>query len=84
MKNTYLKSTLKGPFELQYSTVVTGVLMREFPICDIPGGQFGKSLFLQKGIPISKTFILEIIFLDVYSLANARFNLILCLKYFTN
>ena len=41
--------------------------MREFPICDVAGGQLGKSqFFLQKGIPISKTFILEMIFLDTY------------------
>ena len=40
-----LKSILKGPFEPKYSTVITDVLMREFPICDIAGGQFGKSLF---------------------------------------
>ena len=62
----YLKSILKGPFESHYSTVITDVFIREFPICDVAGGQFGKSLFLGKGIPISKTFILKIIFLDMY------------------
>ena len=62
----YLKSISKGPFGQRYSTVIIAFSMREFPICDVAGREFGKSLFLQKGIPISKTFILEIIFLDTY------------------
>ena len=47
----YLKGILKGPFESHYSTVITDVFMREFPICDVAGGQFGKSLFFRKGNP---------------------------------
>ena len=31
----------KGPFEPQYSIIITDVLEREFPICDVAGGQFG-------------------------------------------
>ena len=42
------KNCLKAPFEQQY---FTDVLMREFPICDVAGGQFGKSLFFIKGNP---------------------------------
>ena len=50
-ENKNLKCILKGPFEPQYSTLITDVLMRGFPICDIAGGQFEKSLFFTKGNP---------------------------------
>ena len=38
----YLTFILKGPFEQQYLTAITDVFMREYPICDVAGGQFGK------------------------------------------
>ena len=60
----YLKSGFKGLSELQYSTVIRDVYKRKLPICDVAGGQIGKPWILQKGIPISKTLILESIFLN--------------------
>ena len=48
-ENKYLKSMFKGPSVSQYSTVITDILKREFPICDIAGGQFGKPLDFTKG-----------------------------------
>ena len=50
-EKTYIKSNFKGPSESQYSTVITDVLNREFPICDVPGGRFGKPLIFTKGNP---------------------------------
>ena len=41
----------KGPFEPQYSAIITDVLEREFPSFDVAGGQFGKPLIFTKGNP---------------------------------
>ena len=44
----YLTSILKGPFESHYSTVITDVFIREFPICDVFGDNLGNPCFFRK------------------------------------
>ena len=43
--------TSKGPFEPQYLAIITDVLEREFPSCDVSGGQVGNSLIFTKENP---------------------------------
>ena len=50
-KKENLKNIFKGLSKLQHSAVITDVLKREFPICDVAGGQFGKPSVLTKGNP---------------------------------
>ena len=50
-KKKYIKIIFKGSAELQHSVIITDVLEREFPICDVAGGQFGKPLIFTKGNP---------------------------------
>ena len=45
------KNSLRGSAELQPSVTITDFLEREFPICDVAGGQFGKPLIFTKGNP---------------------------------
>ena len=45
------KNIFKGSAKLQHLVVITEVLEREFPICDVAGGQFGKPLIFTKGNP---------------------------------
>ena len=42
---------LKAQSGTQYSTAITDVLEREFPICEVAGGQFGKPPEFTKGNP---------------------------------
>ena len=46
-----LKNILKGLNELQHSAIITDVLKRKFPICDVAGVQFGKPSIFTKGNP---------------------------------
>ena len=47
----YQRTILKGLSDPHYSAVKTDVLEREFPICDVAEGQFGKPLSFTKGDP---------------------------------
>ena len=51
------KLSVNDPYETQSMTAFTDVFEREFPFCDVSQGQIGKSLFLEKGIPFSRNFI---------------------------
>ena len=51
------KLSANDPYETQSMTAFTDVFEREFPFCDLSQGQIGKSLFLEKGIPFSRNFI---------------------------
>ena len=48
-KYIYINSSFKGLSEPQFSTVITDVIKREFPICDVAGEQIGKPLDFTKG-----------------------------------
>ena len=51
MFKKYLKGSIWVLSELEHAAIKTDVLKREFPICDVAGGQFGKPSIFSKGNP---------------------------------
>ena len=50
-KEKYLETFLKSLSRPKYLITIRNVLKREFQICDVAGGQFGKPPELTKGNP---------------------------------
>ena len=47
----YFKGSIWVVSELEHLATIIDVLRREFPICDVAGGQFGKPFIFTKGNP---------------------------------